>query len=151
SVLSSSFMSSVTPLPSKIPHNDQLPTLMGDVVLPSTPQIGGWITTIDRELGALTWGDVKTGAPLQRLPMGWDVALTMQAYVETSPHKASVPVLDPDLPAGLPPAEKGNNIVIVDPTAVATTGTIDLTPAMAGEDPQFYAHPGRAALVGNRL
>jgi hypothetical protein len=151
SVLSSSFMSSATMLGNHIPHNDQLPALMGDVVLPSMPQTGRWITTIDRALGALTWVDIKSGTPLQRLPMGWDVPLNMQDYVEISPHKAYVPVLDPELAAGLPPTEKGNDIVIVDPTAVMAMGTIDLTPAMAGEDPQFYARPGSAVVVGTRL
>jgi hypothetical protein len=150
-VLSSSFFSTATKFGSNIPHNDSYPALTGDSVLPTMPQVGRWITTVDRGQGILTWIDVETGSPLQRLAMGPDKALNMQDYVEISPHKAYVPVLDPTLIPGAPSVEAGNNIVIVDPTANAATGAIDLTPAMVGESSQFYAHPGRALVVGNRL
>ena len=150
-VLSSSFFSSATMLGAGIPHNADVPTLLGDVALPSAPETGSTIATLDRSLGALTWVDVASGTPIARLPMGPDVPLNMQDYIELSPHKAYVPILDPELAPGLAPTEQGDDIVIIDPTAVAATGTIDLAPAMAGEDPQYYARPGRGFVVGNQL
>jgi hypothetical protein len=150
-VVSSSFFSSATKLVDNTDPSNNLPSLSGDVVLPTMPQTGGRVTTIDRSFGMLTWVDVKSGAPIHRLPIGDNIPLNLQDYVEVSPNKAYVPVLDPKLDPMLGPLEKGSNIVIVDPTARTITGVIDLSPAMAGEDPKFYPHPGHAFMVGKRL
>src|SRR6185503_2090432 len=97
------------------------------------------------------WIDVKSGKITGRLPIGSDVPLNLQDYVEVSPIKAYVPNLDPKLDPKLGPLDKGSNVVVVDPAAPAVTSAIDLTPAMAGEDPKFYPRPNRAVVVGKRL
>jgi hypothetical protein len=41
--------------------------------------------------------------------------------------------------------------LLVDPSLTTITGRIDLTPAMAGEAPQFTPHPARLTLVAGRV
>ncbi|MEO7328796.1 MAG: hypothetical protein ABI193_09480 [Minicystis sp.] len=147
-VLSSSFFSSGSPT---LDPQSQAPALSGDVVQPTMPQQGDRLVLIDRHFGVLSWVEVKTGKLQSLLPIGEEIALNLQDYIEVSPHKAYVPNLDPHLDPSLGAVEKGSNVVIVDPSAPAITGVVDLAPAMASEDPRFYPRPTRGVLVGKRL
>jgi len=147
-VLSSSFFSSASPT---LDPESQAPALSGDVVQPTMPQQGDRVVLIDRHVGVLSWVEVKTGKLQSLLRIGENIALNLQDYIEVSSHKAYVPNLDPHLDPSLGPVEKGSNVVIVDPSAPAITGVVDLAPAMAGEDARFYPRPTRGVLVGKRL
>lgn len=129
-VLSPSFLSSAT-------GGGTLSTpIGGDVALPTAAVGGDEIVLIDRyPASVLTWVNVRTAAVRAQLEIG--ERTNPHDYVALSEHEAYVPRFEE------------NDFLIVDPSVPAIIGEIELSDALAGEDPKFSANPGRAARIGD--
>jgi hypothetical protein len=146
-VLSGSFLSSAS-----APSSGVSAALSGDVVLPTMPRLGDRLLLIDRfPASVLTWADVRGGEVTGQLSIATGFGANPQDYVEVSPRKAYVTRYEPNLDAGKEPFDGGSDVLVVDPEAPAVVGRIDLGPAMAGEDAQFYPRPNEAVLAGDKL
>jgi len=127
-------------------------SLSGDVVLPTRSTRAGRLALIDRSpASVLTWVDLRSGEVEAQLSVATGFDSNPHDYVELSPSKAYVLRFDENLASGREPFDGGNDVLVVDPTAPAITGRIDLAPAMAGVASRFVAHPDRAARVRDRV
>jgi hypothetical protein len=146
SVISSSLISSAT-------TSTMLSApLSGDVVLPTMPQSSSRVVLIDRyPASVLTWIDVKSSEVSAQLSVATGFAANPQDYVEISPQKAYVTRLEPNFTAGVEPFDAGNDVLVIDPTGPSIAGRIDLMPAMAGEDPQYFPRANRAVVADRKL
>lgn len=125
--------------------------LSGDVIPPTMPVRGGRVVLLDRSTSVLTWLDARSGEVTGQLSVATGFAANPQDYVEVSPEKAYVSRFEPNLAPGAEPFDGGSDLLVIDPTTRALVGRVDLTPAMAGEDPEIHPRPSRAVLVGERL
>src|SRR5262249_18345107 len=75
-------------------------------------------------------------------------AANPQDYVPVSKDRAWVTRYEPNLASGAQPFDQGDDILTLDVSAPAIKSRIDLTPAMAGENPSLFARPTRAIAVG---
>ncbi|WP_437658808.1 hypothetical protein [Sorangium sp. So ce1182] len=125
--------------------------LSGDVTAPTMPLRGGRLVLLDRSASVLTWLDARSGDVTGQLSVATGFAANPQDYVEVSPAKAYVLRLEPNLAPGAQPLDGGSDVLVVDPGARALVGRVDLSPAMAGEDPEFHPRPSRAVLVEGSL
>lgn len=126
--------------------------LTGDVVTPTEAADGSTLVLLDRyPASVLTWVSVASGAVTAQLRVGTGFASNPQDYVLLAPDKAYVPRYEPNLDAGHEAFDSGSDVLIIDPTGPAITGSIDMTPAMAGEAPRFYPRPNRAIEVGGSV
>ncbi len=128
--------------------------LTGDVVTPTEAENGATLLLMDRyPASVLTWVSVASGAVTAQLRVGNGFAGNPQDYVLLAPDKAYVPRYEPNTDPGRAPFDSGNDVLIVDPRgpSPSITGSIDMTPAMGGEDPRFYPRANRAIEVGGSV
>lgn len=128
--------------------------LSGDVVLPTRPQPGNPLVTIDRTNGALTWIDPSSCKPLRQLNVATGFYANPHDVVGISATKAYVlryernptPTADPN------DRDEGDDILIIDPSAPAITGRIPLAShAVQTGGPTIQARPDRALLIEGRV
>lgn len=145
-VLSSSILSSGTTSPVLSAP------LSGDLVFPTMPQRSDRMVVLDRFMvSVLTWVDVESGEVSSQLSVATGFSANPQDYVEVAPDKAYISRLDPNLDAGAEPFDGGSDVLIVDPSAPAITGRIELSPALAGEDPAHLPRPNRMVMADRKL
>lgn len=126
--------------------------LGGDVVLPSEPPASGEVVLIDRTpTGVLTWVERSTGKVRAQLNVGTGFAANPHDYVELTPTKAFVPRFGWNLASGEEPFDRGNDVLVIDPSVPAIVSSIDLMPALADEPDGFFPCADRAILVGAKL
>ena len=96
--------------------------LSGDVVLPSSPQLGNPVTLIDRKNSTLTWVNPATCDVLRQMNVGPGFASNPYDVAQAAPDKAYVARYDshPSDPA------QGNDLLIIDPRLATVTGRVDL-------------------------
>ena len=126
--------------------------LSGDVVLPTRSARTDRTVLIDRSpASVLTWVDLRSGEVTAQLSVATGFASNPHDYIELSASKAYVLRYEKNLTSGQEPFDEGDDVLVVDPSAPAITGRIELTPALADVAPRFLAHPERAALAGDRV
>jgi hypothetical protein len=117
--------------------------LSGDVAVPSSVMAGNEIVLLDRyPASVLTWVEVATARVRAQLAVG--TRTNPHDYVPLSERKAYVTRYEAW--DGI-----GDDIAILDPTLPAITGSIELAPALGGQDPGFRATPGRALFSNGRV
>lgn len=137
-------ITSATPLPQK---------LSGDTLLPSQAQAGGELVLIDSDTAVLTFVQPSSCAARGQLSVSTggfkayphDV-VTLSATKAYVTRNATNPSATPD-PGDF---DEGDDVLIVDPTRLAVTGRISLTPyaVMGPEGQPTQARPDHALLVG---
>lgn len=126
--------------------------LSGDVLPPSMPVASDEVVLIDSyPASVLSWVSVASGNVRAQLSVGTGFASNPHDYVHASTHKAYVPRFEPNPQPGREPFDSGNDVLVVDPSVPEITGSIDMTPAMAGESERFLPRADKAILVGTRL
>ncbi len=75
----------------------------------------------------------------------------MWDYVPLSEHKAYATRFEPNGHPGQEPFDAGDDVLVLDPSVPEIQGRIDLSAAMAGEDPKFFARPSRAVEAAGRV
>jgi len=128
--------------------------LSGDVVLPSQPQAGNPLVTIDRSNGALTWIDPGTCLPLRQLDVSTDFFANPHDLVSVSPTKAYVTRYERNRTPTADPADRdeGDDVLIIDPSVPVITGRIAMASyAVAVPNATIQARPDRARLIGGTL
>ena len=126
--------------------------LSGDVVPPWSPQLGANLPLIDRyPAGVLRFIEIATANVVSELPVGTGFRANPQDYLALDEHRAYVARYESNPNAGREQWDQGGDVLIVDPSASAITGRIDLTPAMAGELTRFTPHPARLLEVAGRV
>jgi hypothetical protein len=121
------------------------PPLSGDVVLPTMPATGSRIVLIDRYPAAvLTWVDVETGGVASQLDIRTGFFSNPQDYVPVSPVRAYVPRYGSNPAPGQVAFDRGNDMLVVDPSGPAVTDRVDLQPAMTGQAASLLPSAGRA-------
>ena len=125
-----------------------------DVDVPTAMQTGARVAVLDRyPAGVVTWADVSSADVAAQLSLNvGDFQANPQDYVEVRPGIAYVSRYNPNLgeTAGTQPFDGGSDVAIVDVATPALVGTIDLAPAMEGEDPSFHPRPNRIVATGDR-
>ena len=123
--------------------------LSGDVVFPSTAPASGKLLLIDRYPNSvLTWVEPSTGVVSQQLPVGTGFAANPHDYLELAKDKAYVSRYESNPTPGRGDFDAGGDLLIVDPSANAITGRIDLT---AEGDGAFLPRADRLLLVGHEV
>jgi hypothetical protein len=128
--------------------------LSGDVVLPSQPQPGGLVVTIDRTNSALTWIDPSTCTPLRQLDVSTGFYANPHDVIGISPTKAYVARYERNETPTPDPADhdEGDDLLIIDPSVPAITGRIDLASyAVAVAGTTIQARADRALLIDGKL
>lgn len=128
--------------------------LSGDVVLPSQPQPGNTLVTIDRTNGALTWLDPTTCTPLRQLDVSTGFFANPHDVVAVSATKAYVTRYEVNATPTADPSDHddGDDLLVIDPSTPAITGRIPMAGhvvAVAGATLQ--ARPDRARLIDGKL
>jgi len=145
-VLSSSFISSATggaKLSAK---------LSGDVVLPTADVNGNELVLLDRyPASVLTWVDVKSAKVESQLSVRSGFQANPHDYLELGPSRAYVTRFEKNPDPAASSLDKGDDVLVVDPTVPRVTGSIDLSAAMADAGAGFRAAPHRLARAGARV
>jgi hypothetical protein len=125
--------------------------LSGDVVAPTTSVTGDEVVLVDRyPAGVLTWVNVHTGHVRAQLSVSPGFPLDPQDYLLLSGHEAYVPRLDSNTSPGKQPFDKGNDVLVVDPSVPKITASIDMTPAMK-DAPKFLPRAHAVVEVGGSV
>jgi hypothetical protein len=135
------------------PPRSTLP-LSGDVVLPSQPQPGGLLLTIDRTNSALTWIDPSTCTPLRQLDVSTGFYSNPHDVIGISPTKAYVARYERNAAPTPDPTDhdEGDDLLIIDPSVPAITGRIDLASyAVAVAGTTIQSRADRALLIDGKL
>jgi hypothetical protein len=135
------------------PPRNTLP-LSGDVVLPSQPQPGGLLLTIDRTNSALTWIDPSTCTPLRQLDVSTGFYSNPHDVIGISPTKAYVARYERNAAPTPDPSDndEGDDLLIIDPSVPAITGRIDLASyAVAVAGTTIQSRADRALLIEGKL
>lgn len=123
--------------------------LSGDIALPSSLAAGPEIILLDRyPASVLSWVDVATAAVRGQLNVGTGFTANPHDYVELSPTKAYVTRYEANPDPGREPFDAGDDLLIVDPSAPAIVGRIDLPATQTGIPGGFHASPSRAVASG---
>jgi hypothetical protein len=124
--------------------------LSGDVTLASQPQIGGELVVIDRGGAVLSFvrpTDCQLRTQLSVAPNGYNG--NPHDVVVLSPTKAYVTRYARNLADAPGEMEKGEDILIVDPSTPAVVGRIDLRDRATS--PDVEARPDRAVLAEGKV
>ncbi len=128
--------------------------LSGDVTLPSAPQPDNPIVAVDRGNSALTWVDPADCAPSRQLDVSTKFYANPHDVVGIRRGKAYVtryerngnPSANPD------DLDEGDDLLIIDPSAPAITGRIDLSAyAVPVAGARMQARPDRAILAAGTV
>jgi hypothetical protein len=126
--------------------------LSGDVVTPSSPQIGSQIVLIDRyPAGVLRFVDLATARISAELSVATGFRSNPQDYLPLAADRAYVARYEANPNAGRQAWDAGGDVLIVDPSVPEVRGRIDLSAALADEPAQFSAHPARLLNVSGRI
>lgn len=107
--------------------------LSGDVVFPSAAPASGKLVLIDRYPNSvLTWVEPSTGSVIQQLSVGTGFPANPHDYLELSATKAYVSRYESNPTPGQVPFDAGGDLLIIDPTANAVTGRVELASAADG-------------------
>src|SRR5262249_35665325 len=125
--------------------------LSGDVV-PASGSFADELVIIDRfPASVLSWVDLRSARVRAQLSVATGFAANPHDYAALSATKAYVARYEPNLAPGSAPFDSGSDVLVIDPSAPSITASIDLTPAMRGEDPKYYPRPDRMALIAGKL
>lgn len=127
------------------------PLLSGDLIVPLSPSQGGEIVVIDRSYGKINWIDPFQARVIHSAETGIEFKSNPHDYLKISAEKAYVSRYEPNTKPNQKPLDEGSDILIIDPADGQMLGRIDLTPAMAGEDPAFFPRPDRMLRAGDRV
>ena len=121
-VLSESFLSS-----GSAPTSGLAFAFSGDTVLPSSPSPSGEVVLIDRfGTNVISWANPRTAEVRTQLAVGTGFESNPRDYLELSPSKAYVSRWGENSRAGTEPFDSGGNLLVIDPSAPAITGSIEL-------------------------
>jgi hypothetical protein len=127
------------------------PPLIGDIAAPTMSASGNRVVLLDRDPAAvLLWFDVVTGWQTARLDVGTGFASNPHDYLEVSPTKAYVTRFASNPDPGKEPHDAGGDVLIVDPSVPAITGSIRLAEAVTGVESGIFPRPGRLVRAGDR-
>lgn len=128
--------------------------LSSDVVVPSWPMADHSVVVIDRTNAVLTWLDPATCTPKYQLDVSSGFFANPQDVTGASTTKAYVTRYNPN-PSPTAAAgdhDDGNDLLIIDPSVPAITGSIDLTPYdLSVNGTAVRARPDHARLVNGTL
>jgi hypothetical protein len=141
-VKSTAFVSSATTAASNLAA-----PLSGDVDVAFGRSRPNELVLIDRQgTNVLTFIDVATATVRAQLPVGTGFESNPQDYLELDEHRAFVPRLAENARAGRQPFDAGSDLLIVDPSVPAITGSLAM-PHVAG----FLPNPVAVTAVGDAL
>jgi hypothetical protein len=101
--------------------------LSGDVEVAFGRSRPNELVLIDRQgTNVLTFIDVATAAVRAQLPVGTGFESNPQDYLELEPHLALVPRLGENTLPGREPFDAGSDLLLVDPSVPAITGSIPM-------------------------
>lgn len=125
--------------------------LSGDVVPPTNSIPGDEIVLVDRAMGAerLVWVELKTAAR-RVLPVDTGFASNPQDYVQIGLSKGYVPRYGHNAEPGRQPFDSGSDLLIVDPSKMTITGSIDLRPALGKQAAGAQPDAVQVVIVGER-
>jgi hypothetical protein len=113
--------------------------LSGDVALPTTAPASGRLVLLDRYPNAvITWVEPESAGVLAQLSVATGFTSNPQDYLELSSTKAYVSRLQTNPNPGAEPNDGGGDILIVDPSAFAITGSV---PLASPDDGAFFPSP----------
>jgi hypothetical protein len=116
------------------------------------PQLGSEILLIDRyPASVLTWVNVESARVERQLTVKTGYVANPHDVIFVDPKKSYVTRFDRNPKPGAEPFDQGDDVLVIDPSVPSIVSRIDLAPAMAGEDPKYFARPSRGALVGGRV
>lgn len=125
--------------------------LSGDVVPPTELVPGNEIVLIDRAMGAsrLVWVDLKTAAR-RVLPVDTGFSSNPQDYAQVGFNKGYVSRYAQNAEPGKQPFDNGSDLLVVDPSELTATGSIDLRPALGKDAAEAKPDAVHVAVVGKR-
>ena len=122
--------------------------LSGDVALPRDAPTSGHLVLLDRYPNAVvTWLDVEQGRVVGQARVATGFPSNPHDYVEVSATKAYVSRYGANPKPGREPLDAGDDLLILDTTAFAITGRIDLDAYGEG----FLARPDRMLRLGGTV
>lgn len=127
--------------------------LSGDVVPPTGRLSGHEIVLIDHAQGTnrIVFVDIESAAATRRfLPVGTGFWSNPYDYAPVSPAKAYVPRYGENDSPGAQPFDTGSDLLIVNPSSLSITGSIDLRTALGKDSSHATANPASAVVVGDR-
>lgn len=126
--------------------------LSGDVVLPSSTQVGDPLLLLDRMNSALAWVAPGTCKVMRQISVGTGFYANPHDVVSLSESKAYVTRFETNVSPGAMANDGGDDILIIDPTTGAINGRIDLS--SYATDVSGYtieARPDRALFVDGKV
>jgi hypothetical protein len=123
--------------------------LSGDVVAPTAIARGGQIVLVDRGASRIVWVDIET-AEKRELSVGEGFYANPHDYAEISQAKAYVTRFGSNRVPGKQPFDRGNDVLVVDPSVPSITGSIDVTSALGSDVSGALPRPDRLVVVGAR-
>jgi len=126
--------------------------LSGDVVTPSSAESSARIVLIDRyPAGVLRFVDLASAQVTGELSVATGFRSNPQDYLALNPQHAYVARYQTNPDPGRQAWDTGGDVLIVDPSVPAITGSIDLSAALSGEPSKFTPHPARLLNVAGRV
>ena len=126
--------------------------LSGDVVTPTNPQNDSEIVLIDRyPAGVLRFVELATAHVRSELSVATGFRSNPQDYLPLTPARAYVARYDKNSNPGRQAWDEGGDVLVIDPSVPAITGSIDLSASLAGEPAKFSPHPARLLKVAGRV
>ena len=145
-VLSASFISSAST------STGLSAPLSGDVVSPSQRSAGNEVVLIDRfPASVLSFVELASARVRAQLSVATGFSANPHDYAEIGPTKAYVSRFEPNARSGSEPFDSGNDILVINPSVPSIVRSIDMSPAMAGEDPKYFPRTDKLLLRGTRL
>jgi hypothetical protein len=128
-------------------------TVSGDAVLPTQVPAGGPVIVVDRTNAVLTWLDPATCAPLRQLSVSTGFASQPHDVAVLSASKAYVTRAGDNATATPAPGDfdEGDDLLIIDPSAPAILGRIDLKPFAATDGVGILPQADSALVAEGRV
>jgi hypothetical protein len=128
-----------------------VPPLIGDITPPTMRMDGDRLVLLDRHPASIIlWFDVATGQQTARLDVSTGFLSNPHDYLEISSTKAYVPRLESNPSPGRQPYDAGGDVLIVDPSVPAITGSIPVGAVLEGERPEIHPRPRHIVRAGDR-
>jgi hypothetical protein len=119
--------------------------LSGDVDVPVVPPASGRVVIIDRYgTDVLTWMNLADGSVIAQLPVGTGFESDPHDYVEVDSTRAFVTRYGTNATPGKQPFDQGGDLLIVDTSTFAITGTVP----MPEDNPALQPCPDGMTWIG---
>jgi hypothetical protein len=131
-------------------NSDLSAPIGGDVVTATGVATGAFLPLIDRGTPRIDWVELSSGKLASTLAVDTGFPSFPQDYATVSAHKGYVSRLGNNRAAGQQDFDQGSDLLVVDPSRLSITGSVDLRPALGADSAKNLPRPANVVIQGKR-